>query len=439
MRRFDKKKNMERANILLEQRRLAETSDIIGMEIPIKLNGKNGMLKVNDNGYYVTRRGEKVSVFPSTMHQMSPYGGIVMDGVDVRIVVFDDNSKMVRDAKTDKTLPVKFMGSEAQFIHLAQSMKSDDVSEDKWGDTDELNSRKFHDGGDVGEDSADFRLSEEKPKKPDFMDKTSMSYNKEIMGQPKGPGVRVDLQEDEANNQFSNINFNVGGKSYITKHIIKERAYNVINGQPQAVIDIAVNTYDDGVEGDNMASLAVFLEYVYDVGKGGRLLLYYRGDSKGELINLVGDDGWRNYIQVKLIDKLEQYAMNLIENIDEGVNEIGGGHLPGNDFTIPKNPLDMGLTETENDTYFETLSATLDFIREKAIKMGLIVYEPDMWTNYGTGGISYGQTKRAFIKLMNADGEPILNKRGKELNRGLVVSIYRMDSGKYELTLYKSW
>jgi hypothetical protein len=96
------------------------------------------------------------------------------------------------------------------------------------------------------------------------------------------------------------------------------------------------------------------------------------------------------------------------------------------------------LKEQSNDTYFETLSEVLEFIEKKALSIGFEIDEESIWTNFGTGGISYGTTKSANIPLLK-NGEPILDKRGKDANRAFRVSIYRMDSGKYELTLYKTW
>lgn len=61
-----------------------------------------------------------------------------------------------------------------------------------------------------------------------------------------------------------------------------------------------------------------------------------------------------------------------------------------------------------------------------------------MWTNFGTGGIPYGETKSATIRLLK-DGQPILGKSGKALNRSVHISIFRMESGRYELTVYKTW
>lgn len=96
------------------------------------------------------------------------------------------------------------------------------------------------------------------------------------------------------------------------------------------------------------------------------------------------------------------------------------------------------LISENSNTYFETLSEALDAVRDKAINMGLELDEEDMWTSFGTGGIPYGSTKSATIPLLK-DGNPILNKRGKVANMAIRVSIYRMDSGRYELIQYKTW
>lgn len=96
------------------------------------------------------------------------------------------------------------------------------------------------------------------------------------------------------------------------------------------------------------------------------------------------------------------------------------------------------LISENSDTYFETLSSALDFVRTEVIKMGYTLNEDDIWINFGTGGVSYGETKSANIGLLK-DGEPIISKSGKPLNRAIRIVIYRMDSGRYELTYYKTW
>jgi hypothetical protein len=92
----------------------------------------------------------------------------------------------------------------------------------------------------------------------------------------------------------------------------------------------------------------------------------------------------------------------------------------------------------ESDTYFKTLASALDYVRNEVSKMGYELDEDDMWSSFGTGGVGYGETKRGTITLLK-DGKPLLSKRGKPLNRGIQIVIYRMDSGTYELTWYKTW
>jgi hypothetical protein len=84
--------------------------------------------------------------------------------------------------------------------------------------------------------------------------------------------------------------------------------------------------------------------------------------------------------------------------------------------------------EKNNDTYFETLSQTLDKVLEKATKQGYEIEDQEReFFLFGVGGISYGQTKQASFNLL---------KDGKPTKKKLQVQIYRMDSGRYELNQY---
>ena len=98
----------------------------------------------------------------------------------------------------------------------------------------------------------------------------------------------------------------------------------------------------------------------------------------------------------------------------------------------------MNEIELDDNVYFDTLSSALDEIRRKASTIGCTLDEDEVFTQFGTGGVSYGQTKSAVIPLLK-NGEPILSKSGKPMNRSLSVQIYRMDSGRYELNVYKTW
>jgi len=96
------------------------------------------------------------------------------------------------------------------------------------------------------------------------------------------------------------------------------------------------------------------------------------------------------------------------------------------------------IKESTSDTYFKTLSEALDNVREYVLSLGYEIDEDTLFNEFGTGGISYGETKRATIPVLK-NGQPILDKRGKEANRSIVVVIYRMDNGMYELVKYKTW
>jgi hypothetical protein len=80
------------------------------------------------------------------------------------------------------------------------------------------------------------------------------------------------------------------------------------------------------------------------------------------------------------------------------------------------------LLET-NDTYFDTLGQAIDAAKEYATKKGYEVIENDTLME----PCNYGHT----CKYQYA-----LTKGGKPQKKMLQVSIYRMDSGKYELTQY---
>lgn len=140
-------------------------------------------------------------------------------------------------------------------------------------------------------------------------------------------------------------------------------------------------------------------------------------------------------IRVDEVNNLDEYDE---DRIDYDYDNRDGYHNPFKDEPKNVNSIDEAPIGEEEDTYFETLSATLDYARLKAERMGYTLDEDAIHFKFGTGGISYGTTKSATIDLLK-DGQPIVGKSGKPLNRALRVVIYRMDSGRYELTCYKTW
>jgi hypothetical protein len=125
-------------------------------------------------------------------------------------------------------------------------------------------------------------------------------------------------------------------------------------------------------------------------------------------------------IKGKIDFLLDTNHFDIIDQVDKVINKL-----------FPDNEADLELTEVktqQNDNYFDTLSQALDAVRERVVKKGYVVDENAMFTSFGTGGINYGETKRANI--------PLLKNNIPQKNRSVTIAIYRMDSGSYELTAY---
>jgi hypothetical protein len=80
------------------------------------------------------------------------------------------------------------------------------------------------------------------------------------------------------------------------------------------------------------------------------------------------------------------------------------------------------------DTYFETQSEALQCVFNSIENTKYEVKLPEsIWTEH----VAYGSTTRYSLPL-------IVTKTGNPAKKWLHISLYRMDSGKYELTYYKS-
>ena len=78
-----------------------------------------------------------------------------------------------------------------------------------------------------------------------------------------------------------------------------------------------------------------------------------------------------------------------------------------------------------NDTYFETQQSALDHSHRMATSRGYEPQYPDyLWTEH----VSYGTNVKYCI--------PMLTSRGNPARKHLHISLYRMDSGRYELTTW---
>lgn len=83
---------------------------------------------------------------------------------------------------------------------------------------------------------------------------------------------------------------------------------------------------------------------------------------------------------------------------------------------------------TGDQIYFETLSQLMDYVKEKVSERGYEIESVDnKFFHFGTGGIEYGNSKKEYFEL---------TKDGLPTNKKLVLNVYRMDSGRYELNYY---
>ena len=111
-------------------------------------------------------------------------------------------------------------------------------------------------------------------------------------------------------------------------------------------------------------------------------------------------------------DKLPKNIKNEIENFEDGGYMARGGKAD------------------EYQTYHDTLSGVLreadKFVENRGYTFVDESYSPDV-TN---GGIPYGHTAKVTRGIQ---------KEGRKKQDVLILAIYRMDSGKYELTMYTSY
>lgn len=87
---------------------------------------------------------------------------------------------------------------------------------------------------------------------------------------------------------------------------------------------------------------------------------------------------------------------------------------------------------TTTETYFDTMGAALNAAAERAYADGAEFTGQDLLDAFSEP-IYRCETRRAAIPLSKYRGSA-----SKAINHRLVVSLYRMDSGTYELTTYIS-
>jgi len=78
-----------------------------------------------------------------------------------------------------------------------------------------------------------------------------------------------------------------------------------------------------------------------------------------------------------------------------------------------------------SDTYFETQSEALEYAYAQVHPRYAIQFPENIWTEH----VSYGSTVRYSLPLN-------VVKTGNPAKKYLHISLYRMESGRYELTYY---
>ncbi len=181
---------------------------------------------------------------------------------------------------------------------------------------------------------------------------------------------------------------------------------------PDWAVSSLINGDDSGLEEHDIEKLEKFIEKTIAVYGNANFMLsdeeeFDLGFTRWNDIDNMGSDCSLLYLRpTKVVDE------------DEHRNVEFGGYMARGGKTY------------EYETYHDTLSSALEdvdkYVESKGFKFVDDAYFPDI--TYG--GIPYGQTAR----LTRA-----IQKEGRNKQDVIIVNIYRMDSGRYELTVYTSY
>ena len=86
-----------------------------------------------------------------------------------------------------------------------------------------------------------------------------------------------------------------------------------------------------------------------------------------------------------------------------------------------------------NDTYFNSFTTAVEYARKATEKRGFEINEDDWQTQIALGG-KYSRSRPSIGKT-NTFSVGLL-KGGKPQRKNLNISVYGMESGKFELTYY---
>jgi hypothetical protein len=84
------------------------------------------------------------------------------------------------------------------------------------------------------------------------------------------------------------------------------------------------------------------------------------------------------------------------------------------------------MRSSNSQTYFETQSSALQYVEDQLKSKFLIAYPDRIWSEH----VNYGTSVSYHLPLNTLEGKPT--------RRFVHITLYRMDSGRYELNYYKS-
>ena len=166
-------------------------------------------------------------------------------------------------------------------------------------------------------------------------------------------------------------------------------------------------------------------------------------NKRAETIPYVDSNGKPIMVQPNQKNKLEDAQIVVKGFTSLPIKKQGGGIQPEKawkeilkKWILDNAPKTIDLSqqiEEGNNDYFKTAGEAVDFAKKVAEKKGFEIDEDD-WNSQITMGGKYNRLRPGVGKTHSF--QIGLLKKGKPQRKGLAISLYGMDSGKYELTHY---
>ena len=166
-------------------------------------------------------------------------------------------------------------------------------------------------------------------------------------------------------------------------------------------------------------------------------------NKRAETVNYVDSKGNEIEVEPNQKNKLEK-ARTVVKGFTSlPIKKQGGGIQPEaawkeilKKWILSNAPKTIDLSQKVDegkDDYFKTAGEAVDFAKKVAEKKGFEIDEDD-WNSQITMGGKYNRLRPGVGKTHSF--QIGLLKKGKPQRKGLAISLYGMDSGKYELTHY---